>query len=97
MPQRDDYEFLHINTAATTIVVGAACKLININVNTIGGTVTVYNAATSATCTTTNVVGVIVSSAAVGTYLAGGKKLGSGLVILTGAAAGDITVTYATA
>ncbi len=67
------------------------------NVNTISGTVTVYNAATSAACATANIVGVIASSSAVGTYLIGGKKLASGLVVVSTAAAGDLTVTYATA
>ena len=95
MPSRDDYEFLHTTAFATTVVVGVACKLINVNVNTTGAAFTVYNAATSLTCTTSNVVGIIKAAAPEGTYLAGGKKLSAGMVIVS--AGGDFTVTYALA
>ena len=97
MPTKDDYEWIRIASATTIVVVGAACKLINVCVNTFGGTISVYNAATSATALSSNLVGVISSSTIPGVYLRGGKKLGTGLVVVTGATAGDITVTYATA
>ena len=97
MPTKDDYEWVRISTATTTVVVGAPCKLININVNTYGGEIKVYNSSASVGTVSSMLVGVIASSSAVGTYLIGGKKLGTGLLVVTGAAPGDITVTYATA
>lgn len=97
MPIRDDYEFLHVASAATSIVVGAACKLIAINVNTTAaGAVNVYNAATTLTCSSTNLVASLKASIAEGTYLAQGKKLATGLVVVT-LGSSDITIVYANA
>lgn len=96
MPARDDYEYVHINNAATTIVSGVACKLIRITVNTTAAGVTsIYNAATSATASTTNAVGLLKSSVVEGTYHYG-TKLATGLIVVTGSAS-DITVVYANA
>ena len=96
MPTKDDYEFVHISSAATTVVVGAACKLKRLTVNTTTtGLIIMYNSATSLGCLTTNAVGTLPASATVGTYDYE-IKLGSGLVIVT-LAASDITAVYATA
>jgi len=93
---RDDYEFVNIISAATTIVSGVACKLIRIVVNTTAaGTTTIYNAPTSAASQSTNTVGKLPSSAVVGDYDYG-VKLAGGLVIVTGASS-DLTVVYANA
>jgi hypothetical protein len=97
MPERDDYPWVRITGAATTIVVGAASKLICINVSAVGGQVIAYNAATSATASTSSVIGGVASSAIVGTYLSGGKKLSTGLTVVTFGASTDVTVVYATA
>ncbi len=97
MPVRDDYEFVHIAGAATTVIVGSACKLICVDVNTAGGLATVYNAATSLTASTTNTVGALGSGIIAGVYLEGGKKLATGLTVVTLGASTDITVVYANA
>lgn len=97
MPVRDDYEWVHISGAATTIISGVACKLINVSINTFGGAITVYNAATSATCSTLNIVGAFASSTIAGVYLSGGKKLATGLIVVTVGASTDLNVPYANA
>lgn len=92
---RDDYLFTHIAGAATTVVVGAAARLLRITVNTTGaGTITAYNAATSAT-STSGVAGAILKSSVVeGTYEYN-CVFPNGITVVTGAAAHDITVVYA--
>lgn len=96
MPVRDDYEFSHIVGAATTVVAGVASKLIRINVNTTAASVVnVYNAATSLTCTPTNLVASFKASIAEGNQEFG-IKLGTGLVVVA-LGASDLTVAYATA
>lgn len=99
MPQRDDYEFVHILGAATTVISGVACKLINVSINTPGGSVSVYNAATSVTASSSNTVGIVASGTIAGVYLSDGKKLATGMVVVTGAgnAAQSTTIVYATA
>lgn len=99
MPQRDDYEWVHVKGVATTIVSGVACKLINVCVNQLGAnTISVYNAATSATCASTNLVGTLASSIIAGIYLGGsGIKLPTGLTVVTLSADSDITIKYANA
>jgi len=98
MPNRDDYEFAHITGAATTVIIGAACKLICVNINTASasGLISVYNAATSATSLASNAVGIIGTSVIAGAYLRGGMKLATGLTVVTPASS-DVTVVYATA
>ena len=94
--QRDDYEYLHITASSTNVVVGVACKLIRINVNTTAASaINVYNAATSATSITTNLVGILKASILEGPQEYG-IKLATGLTVVT-LGNSDITVVYATA
>lgn len=96
MPVRDDYEYAHISGAATSIVVGTACKLIRIIVNTgAAATTTFYNAPTSALSTSGSVGGILKSGVAEGDYEYG-IKLAAGLTVVT-LGATDITVVYANA
>lgn len=96
MPVRDDYEFLHITAASTNVVVGTACKLIRINVNTTAASaINIYNAATSATSVTSNIVGILKASIAEGNQEFG-IKCATGLTVVT-LGNSDITVVYATA
>lgn len=96
MPIRDDYEFVHISGAATTVISGVACKLIRVVVNTTAASaINIYNAATSATSTTANVVGVLKASIVEGDYDYM-TKLATGLTVVT-LGASDITVVYANA
>lgn len=93
---RDDYESVHIAGAATTVVVGAAARLIRVVVNTTGaGAITVYNAATSLTSTSGVVGAVLKSNVAEGDFDYG-VVYPTGITVVTGAAAHDITVVYAT-
>jgi len=93
---RDDYQFVRIAGAATTVVAGVAARLIRITVNTTGaGTITAYNAATSATSTSGVVGAVLKSSIVEGTYEYN-CVFPNGITVVTGAAAQDITVIYAT-
>lgn len=96
MPVRDDYEYVHISGVATTVIAGVATKLIRVNINTTAnGVITMYNAATSLTCSTTNTVGAFKASVLEGNQEFG-VKLATGLTIVT-LAASDITVVYANA
>lgn len=96
MPTRDDYEFAHIAAGATTVVIGAACKLIRVTVNTTAaGAITVYNSPTSLAASSSNAVAVLKSNVVEGPYDYF-VKCASGLTVVT-AAASDITVVYATA
>lgn len=92
---RDDYPFVHIAGAATTVVIGAAARLIRITVNTTGaGTITAYNAASSA-LSTSGVVGAILKSSIVENTYEYNCVFPNGITVVTGAAAQDITVVYA--
>jgi hypothetical protein len=94
--RRDDYTPTHITTVTTTVIAGVATKFISIVVNsTAAGTITVYNAATSVTCSSTNAIAVLKASVAEGDYNYF-VKLSTGLIIVT-AGASDITVTSGTA
>lgn len=94
--RRDDYTFTHIASAATTVIAGATTKFATITVNTTAaGTITIYNAATSATCSSSNVVAVLKSNVVEGSYDYY-TKLSTGLVVVT-AAASDVTVVWGTA
>jgi len=95
-PVRDDYKYLHIAAASTNVVVGTACKLVRITVNTTAASiVNVYDAATSATSTTSNLVAALKASVVEGDYNYG-VKLGTGMTVVT-LGNSDITVVYATA
>jgi len=94
--RRDDYTPTHISSAATTIIAGVSCKVIRIIVNTTAaGTITVYNAATSLTCSAANQIAVLKTSVVEGDYNYF-CKLSTGLIIVT-TAASDLTVTTGTA
>ncbi len=96
MPVRDDYEYLHVTAASTNVVVGTACKLIRINVNTTAASaINIYNAATSATSITTNLVGILKASILEGPQEFG-VKLSTGLTVVA-IGNSDITIVYATA
>lgn len=92
---RDDYLFTHIAGAATTVVIGAAARLIRVVVNTTAaGTIIPYNAATSLTATSGVAGAVLKSNVAEGDYDYG-VVYPNGITVVTGAAAHDITVVYA--
>lgn len=94
--RRDDYTPTHISSAATTIIAGVAAKFCTIVVNTTAaGAITVYNAATSATCSSSNVVAILKASIAEGDYNYF-TKLSTGLIVVT-AGSSDITVVSGTA
>lgn len=96
MPVRDDYLYQHISGSATTVVTGAACKLIRIVVNTTANAATtVYNAPTSA-LSTSGVVGAVLKANIVENSYDYGIKFSSGLTVVT-AGASDLTIVYANA
>ena len=96
MPVRDDYEYVHISSAATTVVASVPCKLIRINVNTTANaTTSIYNASTSSTSTSATAIGVLKANIAEGNQEYG-VKLATGLTIVT-LGASDLTVVYANA
>lgn len=93
---RDDYEFVRISGAGTTVVIGAAARLIRIVVNTTGaGTIIPYNASTSAQ-STLGVAGAVLKSNVPENTYEYGVVFPNGITVVTGAAAHDVTVVYAT-
>lgn len=85
---RDDYKYTYISTATTTQVATGNCRLIRINVNTVGaGTIGIIDGIAG---TTVNVGQLAATSVGPQNY---GVKLSTGLRIVT-AAASDITVVW---